>query len=409
MEAKLMTESTVERLAKTHPDLEIWWDSSPLVYNQWVRKMVGAAEPSRKPVLEEQLARLYNTKAPEKSVSRGCTTNPPLSWQAVQADPEFWQGWIDEKISTNPDASLEALTWLTYKEVVKRGAEMYMPIFKASKGRFGWISGQLDPRLITETERMVHDAEELSALSPNVMIKVPASMQGIEVVKILTSKAIATNTTVCFTLPQIMASANAAMEGIKIAERNKVDLSRWRAVITMMIGRLTEQKTLDIQAERRNIQLSWQDKHWFGIAVFRRAYHLLAKGGYASKMLACSMRVGPLVAGKMRFWDVEKLAGGDIVYTCPPYVLEPLFEIGDELNFHPEIEEDAPAMVMDKLLKIPYCIQAYDPNGMALEQFNDHPSTISTVEAFSKGFTGLEGFIRDRMKINPESSRVYAN
>ena len=393
-----MNDSPVERLSKTHPDLEIWWDSSPLVYNQWVRKMVSTAEPRRKAQLEEQLARLYNNDAPAQSVSRGCTTNPPLSWQAVQSDPEFWSNWIDEAIQSHPEARLEQLTWLTYKEVVKRGAEMYLPIFEASKGRFGWISGQLDPRLFTEIDQMVHDAEELSALSPNVMIKVPASMQGIEVVKVLTSRGIGTNTTVCFTLPQIMASANAAMEGIRIAEKNKVDLSRWRAVITMMIGRLTEQKTLDVQAERRNIQLSWQDKHWFGIAVFRRAYRLLSEGGYASKMLACSMRVGPLVAGKMRFWDVEKLAGGAIVYTCPPYVLEPLFEIGEELDFQPEIEAEVPMQVMDKLLRIPYCLQAYDPNGLELEQFNDHPSTISTVEAFSKGFTGLEGFIYDRMK-----------
>jgi transaldolase len=309
----------------------------------------------------------------------------------------FWGDWIDELIRENPELDLKELVWLTYKQVVKRGAELYIPIFEASKGRFGWISGQLDPRLFTETEQMVHDAEELSALSPNVMIKVPASMQGIEVVKILTSKGISTNTTVCFTLPQIMASANATMEGIKFAERNGVDLSKWRAVITMMIGRLTEQETLDIQAARRNIELSWQDKHWFGIAVFRRAYRTLMDGGYASKMLACSMRTGPLVAGKMRFWDVEKLAGGDIVYTCPPYVLEPLFEFGDELVFQSEIDEEVPNEVMNKLMKIPYCIQAYDPNGLALEQFNDHPSTTSTVAAFSKGFAGLEGFIEKRM------------
>ncbi len=395
-----MNESAVERLTKTHPDLEIWWDSSPLVYNQWVRKMVNAAEPSRKPRLEEQLARLFNTEAPAQSIFRGCTTNPPLSWQAVQSDPEFWSEWINNLIQATPSLTLKELTWLTYKEVVKRGAEMYLPIFEASKGRFGWISGQLDPRLFTETGQMIHDAEELSALGPNVMIKVPASMQGIQVIKVLTSKGISTNTTVCFTLPQILASANAAMEGIKIAEQNKVDLGKWRAVITMMIGRLTEQEALDVQAEQRNIQLSWQDKHWFGIAVFRRAYRILTEGGYASKMLACSMRVGPLVAGKMRFWDVQKLAGGDIVYTCPPYVLEPLLEIGaDDLIFRPEIEEEAPTQVMDKLLKIPYCIQAYDPNGLALDQFNDHPSTVSTVEAFSKGFTGLEGFISDRMAV----------
>jgi transaldolase len=143
------------------------------------------------------------------------------------------------------------------------------------------------------------------------MIKVPASMQGIEVVKTLTSRGVSTNTTVCFTLPQIMASTNAAMKGIKLAEKNKVDLGKWRPIITMMIGRLTKHEVLDAQAERKNIKLSWQDKHWLGIAVFRRAYRLLTDGGYASKMLACSMRAGPVVAGKMRFWDVQKIAGGD--------------------------------------------------------------------------------------------------
>ncbi|MGD0610698.1 MAG: transaldolase family protein [Anaerolineales bacterium] len=392
-----MNESVIERLTKTHPDMEIWWDSSPLVFDQWVRKMVDAAEPARKPILKEQLGRLYNASEPAKSVFRGCTTNPPLSWTAVQSESKFWGEWIDNLIRANPDLALKEVTWSTYKEVVKRGSEMFMPIFEASKGRFGWISGQLDPRLFTEIEQMVQGAEDLRTLNPNVMIKVPGSMQGIEVLKILASKGISTNTTTCFTLPQILASASATMEGIKIAEKNKVDMSKWRAVITMMIGRLTEMSDLDVQAERRNIPLTWQDKHWFGIAVFRRAYRMLTEGGYPSKMLACSMRAGPLVAGKMRFWDIQKLAGGDIVYTLPPYVLEPLFDIGDDLIIRPEIEEPVPASVLDKMSKIPYCIQAYDPNGMDLEQFNDHPSTVSTVKAFSKSITDLEGFVGERM------------
>lgn len=293
---------------------------------------------------------------------------------------------------------MRELVWLTYKEVVKRGAEMYWPMYEASKGCFGWLSAQLAPRLFTETEQMLRDAEDLHALSPNVMIKVPASMQGMEVVKLLTAKGISTNTTICFTLPQILASANAVMEGMRLAEQNGVDLSGWRAVITVMIGRLIEQETLNIQAERKHIQLSWQDKHWFGIAVFRRAYRMLTENGYASKLLACSMQPGPLVAGKMRFWDVQKLAGGDIMYTCPPYVLEPLFALGDGLSFEREIEADVPADALDKLMQIPYCLQAYDPSGLALEQFNDHPATVSTVAAFSKGFAGLEGFVGERSK-----------
>ncbi len=392
-----MKKSPVERLIETNPEMEIWWDSSPLIFDQWVQKLVNAAAPARKAELKEQLLRLYNAEHPEQSVFRGCTTNPPLSWGAVQSDPKYWGEWVSELCKANPDLSQKRLAMLTYKEIVRRGAEKYLPMFEATNGRFGWISGQLDPRLFTETDQMIEAADELRAIGPNVMIKVPASMQGIEVLKVLTSKGISTNTTTCFTLPQIMASADAAMEGIKIAEKNKVDMSKWRAVITMMIGRLTENEALDLQADRKNIKLSWQEKHWFGIAVFRRAYRMLTEGGYASKLLSCSMRAGPLVAGKMRYWDVQKVAGGDIVYTCPPYVLEPLFELGDNIDFRPEIEEDVPQHILDKMLTLPYCIQAYDPNGLSLEQFNIHPATVSTVQTFTKGFASLEAFVGERM------------
>jgi transaldolase len=391
-----MSESPVQRLMNTHPDLEVWWDSSPLMFEPWVQKLVQGASPARKEELETQLRQLYNTTDAGKSLFRGCTTNPPLSWEAVKSDPDTWGPYVDELVLANPDLTNNEIAWLTYKEVVRRGAEMFLPIYEASNGRFGWISGQLNPRLFTETEQMIHDADELASIGPNVMIKVPASMQGVEVVKVLTSKAIGTNTTTCFTLPQIMAVADAAMEGIEMAKKNGVDMSKWRAVITMMIGRLTEQPVLDAQAARRGIHLTWQDKHWWGIAVFRRAYQLLKDGGYASKMLACSVREGPLVAGKRRFWDIEKLAGGDIVYTLPPYALTPLFEIAD-IDFRPEIEEAVPAGVWDKMMKIPYCIQASDPNGMEIDQFNTHPSTVDTVAAFSKAFAGLEGFVEQRM------------
>ena len=273
-----MKESAVERLIKTNPDMEIWWDSSPLVFKAWVDKLVNAAEPARKAELKEQLSRLYNAASPADSIFRGCTTNPPLSWTAVQSDPKYWAEWISKQSAANPGLDKKKMAWMTYKEIVKRGAEMFLPIYQASNGRFGWISGQLDPRLFTEVDQMVHDADELRALSPNVMIKVPASMEGMEVLKILTSKGISTNTTTCFTLPQIMGSADAAMAGIKIAEKNKVDMSNWRAVITMMIGRLTENPVLDVQAERKNIKLSWADKHWWGIAVFRRGLPAAHRG-----------------------------------------------------------------------------------------------------------------------------------
>ena len=392
-----MAESVLERLQNTNPDAEIWWDSSPLIFDWWVKKNVDAAPAAKKKELEAQLKRLFVWEDMGQSVFRGCTTNPPLSLTAVKSDPDMWNPWIDNMILSNSGLTQHEYFWLTYREVIRRGAEMMLPIWQATGGRYGYISGQLDPRLITETEKMIEMAKEIRAIAPNVMIKVPASTQGVDVVRVLTSMAIPTNVTTCFTLPQIWAVANAAKEGYALGEKNKVDMSNWRAVITMMIGRLTEHPVLDQQAARRGMTLSWSDKHWLGIYVFRKAFQLLKDNAMPSKMLACSMRDGPLVGGKFHFWDVEKIAG-DIVYTMPPYVLDPLFTKCEDMTFEEEIlYDDVPEEVLFKMSKIPYVLQSWDENGMEIDQFNNHPATIATAELFSKASTGLEEYVGGRM------------
>jgi len=392
-----MAQSVVERLTQVHPDMEIWWDSSPLIFKSWVKKMVDTAPPAKKATLAEQLNRIYVVDDPAKSLIRGCTTNPPLSLAAVKNDLPYWNGWVDNLIRSNPGLTQHDYFWQTYREVIRCGAEMMLPIWEASGGRFGYISGQLDPRLLTETDKMIEQAKEIRSIAPNLMIKVPASTQGVEVVKALTSMAIPTNVTTCFTLPQIWAVANAAKEGLAVADKNKVDMSKWRAVITMMIGRLTEHPVLDQQAARRGMTLTWTDKHWLGIHIFRKAFKLLKDNSMPSKMLACSMRDGPMVGGKYHFWDVEKIAG-EIVYTMPPYVLEPLFQRCEALTFREEILfDDVPEEVLRKMCKIPYVLQSWDENGMEIDQFNLHPSTIATAELFSKASTGLEEYVGERM------------
>ena len=52
-----MRESVLERLTNVHPDLEIWWDSSPLVFKPWLQKMLEQAPAAGRATLEEQLSR----------------------------------------------------------------------------------------------------------------------------------------------------------------------------------------------------------------------------------------------------------------------------------------------------------------------------------------------------------------
>jgi len=298
----------------------------------------------------------------------------------------------------NPRLDAAALAWMLYKDVIRRGADAFLPLYEASGGRYGFVSGQLDPRLSTEASTMIEQAREVSAIAPNVMVKIPASTQGIEALRAVTAEGIPTNVTTCFTVPQVLAAASATRAGLAIAAKNGVDTSRWRAVITLMLARLTERPTLLEQAKERGIEFSAADLKWFGLAVFKRSYQLLRDGGFPSKLLLCSVRPGPVVGGRPAFWDIEHVAGGDIVYTLPPYALTPMFRLGDSLEFRSDaIDQPVPSDSLARILRTPYGIQSYDPNGMSRDQFDQHAATVYTVAEFSKSASGLEDYVASHL------------
>jgi transaldolase len=276
---------------------------------------------------------------------------------------------------------------------------MYLGVFQRSQYRYGYLSGQVDPRNLVNKEKMISQALELASLSPNVMIKVPGSKEGYEVIKFLTSKGISTNNTLTFVLPQLMACAKAVQEGLGIARKNGVDLSRWRSVITHMTARYGDLGDLRKEAESLRVDLTEADVRWAELAIFKKAYRLVKAGNYPSKMLICSMRISPILNGKKHCWHLEKLAGGEIVFTCPPSFIEGVLESLDGIEFRPQIDEEVPKAVLDKLLRIPYFEKAYHEDGLKPEEFNSHPAMIVTATEFSKATKGMVDFVANRLAV----------
>ena len=227
----------LEKLVEVSPGMEIWWDSSPLIFKNWCRKLLEKAAPGDREVMRRQFGRMFDQSAPEKQLFRGVTTNPPLSLQAIQDDPAHWEGVAKTIIAENKGLDAEALFWSLYKQVVKRGSDIYLPLFKKTGYKEGFLSGQVDPRKVFDKDAMLSQALELAAINPNVMIKVPGSREGYDVIEELTARGISTNNTLTFVLPQLVDCARTVKKGLEKAKRNGVDLSRWRSVITHMESR----------------------------------------------------------------------------------------------------------------------------------------------------------------------------
>jgi transaldolase len=263
---------------------------------------------------------------------------------------------------------------------------MVRPVFDASGGRYGFVSGQTDPRFVTDRARMLAQGLELARLGPNVMVKIPGSREGYEVIEDLTARGISTNNTTSFTVPQYVACMDAVSRGLERARAEGVDLSRWRSVITHMSARLGNIGDLKLQAEARGISLTPEEVVLGELAVLKRAYRYGKDRGHPSKMLQCSMRVvdaGP--GGVASSWHIEKIAGGDFVYTCPPGYIHQLMQAEDRLpDFDSRaIEEDAPADLIETLRRIPYFRQAYDFDGMRPDEFAHFAAFVATAAEFA--------------------------
>ena len=384
-----------ERLVDISPGMEIWWDSSPVIFANWCKKVLEKADPADRENLQQQFNRMYDTENPLSQLFRGVTTNPPLSLQAIQDDPPYWEKVTKDILAENSGLDKEGLFWELYKTVVKRGSDMYLPLFEASNYKEGYLSGQVDPRSVFDKDAMIRQAEEIAVINPNVMIKVPGTKQGYEVIEYLTSKGIATNNTLTFVLPQLVDCADSVKRGLETAKQNGVDLSRWRSVITHMEGRFGNLGGLKDFAKEKGIELNDGEIRLAELAIFKKAYKYLKDNNLPSKMLSCSLILGPVVDGENRIWHLEEKAGADIVMTCPPSFI-------DKVIFLPGIEkialekdrilEDIPQDVMDKLMRVPYFERGYSEDGYTRDEYNTHPSLQKTAEQFSKATEEMVAF-----------------
>lgn len=395
-----MTQNILERLAATNPDAEIWWDSSPLIYPSWKEETLAKAPEGKRAEWQEQLTRLYDNATIHSQGTmgfRGVTTNPPLSLQAIKLAPELWAAEIKAIARKNPGLDYEGVYWAMYLDLVKKGAEAIHPVWEKSGGRYGFLSGQVDPRFVNDGEKMLAQGLQIAAQGPNVMVKLPGSKQGYEMLEELTSLGISTNNTTSFTVAQYMRCMSAVTAGLYRAKAAGVDLSKWRSVITHMSARLGELSDWRTQAKARGIDLSLSEIRDGEEAVLKRAYHYGKSQNHPSKMLQCSMRVEKDDrTGKTVSRHIQDFAGSDMVYTCPPGYIAGLMAVDEELGpFDPEaIDREPNKASVEKLLKLPAFRQAYEFDGMRPDEFAHFGSFKATETEFAAATRQTVDFVR---------------
>src|ERR1700686_4168027 len=247
----------------------------------------------------------------------GATCNPVNVLGVLKKKMPSWKDRIHALIEEGPTATEEEIGWQLVREISVKAAAMLKPIFDENRGRNGRLSIQTDPRLYRDTDAIVRQAEEFDRLAGNMIVKIPVTRAGIPAIEEATYRGISINATVCFTLPQCVAVAEAVERGLQRRERERKDISTMGPVCTIMVGRLDD--WLKVLTEKQNIAIDPGYLEWAGVAVFKKTYQLFRERGYRVRLLSAAFR-------NHMHWS--EMIGGDVGIS-PPYSWQGRFNQGE--------------------------------------------------------------------------------
>ena len=320
----------------------------------------------------------------------GATSNPAIVLEVFRKEQAHWLPRTRELLAANPTWSEVELTWAVIEEMVAGGAAVLAPIFERERGRKGRLSVQTNPALYRDAARMVEQGLHLAGLAPNIQVKFPVTVAGLDALEEATTLGVTITATVSFTVAQAIASAEAVERGLRRRETAGGDTATMAPVCVLMIGRLDD--WLKAIVERDGLAVDPVALDWAGIAVFKRAYELFRARGYRSRLLAAAFR-------HRLHWT--ELVGGDVILTIPhawqvrfnASGIEPLPRIARPVE---------PAIVAELCERLPDFRRAYEPDGLAVADFDGYGATVRTLRNFIAAYHDLLGVIREVMLPNPD-------
>jgi transaldolase len=320
----------------------------------------------------------------------GATANPTIVHDVWKRDPERWRGRVRDLAAERPTATEVDLAWAVVEEMSAAGAELLMPAFERFAGRQGRLSMQTDPTLWRTPERMLEQAVHFTTVAPNIIVKFPATRAGIAAMEEATYRGVSINATVSFSVSQAVAAAEAVERGLARRSAEGRSSDDMGPVITLMMGRLED--WLRVQAERNGIIVHPSAFAWSGVAVFKRAYAIFRQRGFRARLLGAAIR-------HHLHWS--ELIGGDVIVTLPS-AWQKRFNASD-VEVRERIDDPVdPAYVGELLSRFADFERAYEPDGLAVDEFDGFPPTVRTLRSFIGSYHELLHAVTDAQLPNPD-------
>ncbi|PDT89848.1 transaldolase [Bradyrhizobium sp. Y36] len=289
---------------------------------------------------------------------KGVTSNPSIFEKAIGSSDEY-DAPIGKALKRG-DRTVADLFEAVAVEDIQNAADVLRPVYDRLKGGDGYVSLEVSPYLAMDTAGTVAEARRLwkDVGRKNLMVKVPATPEGLPAIETLIGEGISINITLLFSKAVYLQVAEAYIAGLESYVAGGGDPSHVASVASFFVSRIDSvvDKQLDEKIARANdpqekerlaalkgkvaianAKVAYQDyKRLFSGARWEK---LAAKGAKPQRMLWAS--TGTKNKDYSDVLYVEELIGPDTINTVPPATLDAFRDHGKPRDSLEENVDDA--------------------------------------------------------------------
>jgi transaldolase len=275
---------------------------------------------------------------------RGMTSNPSIFEKAISGSPDY-AGQLDQLIAQGLNAG-EIFERVAVKDI-QDAADNLRPVYDSTNKRDGYVSIEVSPTLAHDTKGSIEEARRLwkEVKRPNLMVKIPGTVEGVPAVRQLTGEGLNINITLLFAQEAYIAVAEAFMAGLEDALKAGKDISGISSVASFFVSRIDTLADSQIDAALKNpgssdreqllrslhgkvaIANAKQAYRWYQQMIAGSRWRALAGRGANSQRLlwASTSTKNPKYRDVLY---VEELIGPETVNTIPPATMDAFREHG---------------------------------------------------------------------------------
>lgn len=370
----------------------LWWEGAPALYPLFKARMLKVY-PQAHDCIDSRLPDDF--VSPDAGIGGAITTLGSIT-AYLMSNPLHWahraRQW-DQMLSAAP------LHRTLYETALRENAELLFPAWQNSEAKRGWLAVEIEPTEMHGALAMLRRARELANLMPNIMVSVPISEAGCEVIEELVATGHAVNACLCFSVAQVQAGLAAIRRGRQRAVNQGVCLKRTRHLISVTCAGLMAHPEFTLQAGHFGIELSAAEQRWAEIALYRALCQAMPGQSDSTWLMVAGVEPEPPVSG----WTAAGPAQAPVLHSVSERQAEALISAGCRPPSTAAHDLGVvPVEVMQRLLRIPAFRQVWSAGSLSSTCFARHPVFLHEVAQSLRTYTRLLGFAR------PLSSPLYS-